>query len=210
MTTIYLIRHSEPLKDIDIYNTDEDIFAINKNNPLSINGEEMSKKFSNNKEFKNIDVIWSSNYTRAISTAKYFANNNNLKINVSKEFGERKQGIKSWHELPKDFEQHQFLDENYKIGNGESQKETRIRITKAINELLDRYKGKRIIVIGHATATTYLLKNWCNINYNGNYYFNNKIFFNGKWDYLETFKLVFDENNNLVDIENIEHKIEIH
>ena len=35
------------------------------------------------------------------------------------------------------------------------------------------------------------------------YKFNNKIFFDGKWDYLETFKLTFDENNNLINIKNI-------
>ena len=29
------------------------------------------------------------------------------------------------------------------------------------------------------------------------------IFFNGKWNYCETFKLEFDDNNNLVNIENI-------
>ena len=29
------------------------------------------------------------------------------------------------------------------------------------------------------------------------------VFFDGKWNYLETFKLEFDENNNVVEIKNI-------
>ena len=35
------------------------------------------------------------------------------------------------------------------------------------------------------------------------YKFNNQVFFDGKWDYLETFKLTFDDKNNLIDIKNI-------
>ena len=43
-------------------------------------------------------------------------------MNISDKLGERKHGISSWDELPADFEVHQFEDENYKIGTGESQK----------------------------------------------------------------------------------------
>ena len=35
------------------------------------------------------------------------------------------------------------------------------------------------------------------------YSFNGKEFFDGNWHYCETFKLTFDDNNNLIDIENI-------
>ena len=43
---------------------------------LSVHGEEQSKRLSENVELNNIDVIWSSSYTRAKATAKYIANNN--------------------------------------------------------------------------------------------------------------------------------------
>lgn len=39
---------------------------------LSVEGEEQTKKLSKNIELQNIDVIGSSNYTRAKATAKYF------------------------------------------------------------------------------------------------------------------------------------------
>lgn len=141
-----------------------------------------------------------------MSTAKYFAFKNNLKVNVSEKFGERKHGITSWSELPNDFEIHQFQDENYKIGNGESQKETSNRLYQALLEILDTYRGKRILIVGHSTAFAYLLGKWCEISYDSDYKFNNQVFFDGKWNYCQIFKLVFDDYNNLVNIENIGDK----
>ena len=80
-TVLYLIRHSEPFKvHRGICNTNESVLMENEKNPLSINGEKMAESFANNEEFKNLDVVYSSNYVRAMSTAKYFAYNNNLKV----------------------------------------------------------------------------------------------------------------------------------
>lgn len=204
MTTVYFIRHSEPFKiHRGIEETNESILLSNIKSPLSINGEKLAEKISHNKEFDNIDVVWSSEYVRTMSTAKYFAAKNNLKVNVSDQLGERKHGINSWDELPYDFETHQWEDENYKIGNGESQKETRTRIKNKLDKILDENKDKRILIVGHSTATAFLFGCWCEINYTGPYKFNNKEFFDGKWNYCETFKLVFDDDNNLISIENL-------
>lgn len=204
MTTIYLVRHSEPFKvHSGIQDLNESILFSNIKNPLSVNGEKLAEKVSLNNEFDNIDVVWSSDYVRAMSTAKYFASKNNLKVNISNKLGERKHGINSWDELPSDFESHQFEDENYKIGNGESQKETRERMISILKKLLDMYKDKRILVVGHSTATAFLLGEWCEIKYMGPYKFCDKEFFDGKWNYCETFKLEFDENQNLISIENL-------
>ena len=57
--------------------------------------------------------------------------------------------------------------------------------------------------MGHSTAFSFLLSQWCNISYDSDYKFNNKTFFDGKWEYCQTFKLTFDENNDLIKIENI-------
>ena len=206
MTTLYLIRHSEPFKTHrGIEDTNENLLLRNMKSPLSINGEHLADDISNNDEFKNIDVVWSSNYVRTMSTAKYFAFKNNLKVNISDKLNERIHGINSFDELPKDFEEHQFLDENYKINNGESRKEVKERISNFLNKLLDEYKDKRILIVGHSTATAFLLSNWCEINYSGEYKFNGKTFFDGKWNYCETFKLEFDDDKNLINIENIKY-----
>ena len=204
MTTVYLVRHSEPFKvHRGIEETKEDILSSNIKTPLSVDGELLAQTKSKEKEFDKIDVVWSSNYVRAMSTAKYFAHKNNVKVNISDKLGERVHGIESWEELPLDFEVHQFEDENYKIGFGESQKVVRERMYDKLITIINENKGKRILIVGHSTATAYLLSNWCEISYDSDYKFNNKIFFDGKWDYLETFKLTFDENNNLINIKNI-------
>lgn len=204
MTTVYLMRHSETFKEHrGIEDTRENILFSNIKTPLSVNGEHLAEKISTNSEFNNLDVVWSSNYVRTMSTAKYFAYRNNLKVNVSDKLGERIHGIKKWDELPSNFEIHQFEDENYKIDNGESQKEVRERLTSFIMSTLKMYKDKRILIVGHSTATAYLLKNWCDISYLDNYKFKENIFFNGKWNYCETFKLEFDENNDLISINNL-------
>lgn len=204
MTTVYLMRHSEPFKvhrGLEIVN--EDMLFSNIKTPLSINGEKLAEEKSNNIEFDNIDVVWSSDYVRAMSTAKYFASKNNIKVNISHKFGERKYGVKNWNELPDNFERHQFEDDNYKIGDGESKQEVQERIYNELMRIINENKDKRILIVGHATATAFLLGKWCQISYDGNYKYKSESFFDGKWDYLETFKLEFDDNYNLVDIKNL-------
>ena len=111
MTTVYLVRHSEPFKiHRGIEEIDDNLLFNNIKSPLSVNGEKLAEEKSMNDEFSNIDVIWSSDYVRCMSTAKWFAYRNNLKVNVSDKLGERKHGINSWDELPLDFEIHQFED----------------------------------------------------------------------------------------------------
>ncbi len=132
MTTIYFIRHSKSLKTNNLLNRDN-LQLQNEKQILSIEGEELACNSLNIEELKNIDVLLSSNYIRAISTAKYIANNNNIDINIMETFGERKFGINSWDEKPNDFYEKQFLEPNYKIGNGESQIEVRKRMLDAIN-----------------------------------------------------------------------------
>lgn len=205
MTTIYLIRHSKPLKVNNEY-TKDDLQTQNEKKILSFEGEKIALARFESCIFDDVDCVYSSNYIRAISTAKYVAEKNNLEINIVDELGERKFGISSWSELPENFERKQFLDENYKIGNGENQKQVRERMYSAITKILDANKNKKVVIISHATAISYLLKKWCNIEIVDNklrYLFNGKILLDGYFNYCETFKLVFDDNNNLINIDNI-------
>ena len=204
MTTLYLIRHSKPLKVNNDLNNDE-LQIQNEKNCLSIEGEDLAKETFNKQEFTNIDILYSSNYVRAIQTAKYISSNNNIEINVDSNLGERKFGITSWEELPDKLERKQFLDENYKIGNGESQKEVRERMHNAIMRIIANNKDKTIAVVSHATAISYLLKNWCDITIIDDklrYSYKDKVLLDGYFNYCETFKVVFD-NNEIINIENI-------
>ena len=205
MTTIYLIRHSKPLKVNNAFNSDN-LQIQNEKSSLSIEGEQIAQEKLNNDEFDKIDILFSSSYVRAIQTAKYLSARNNLEINIISDLGERKFGIDSWGQLPENFERKQFLDENYKIGNGESQKEVSNRMYSIIMKILEENQNKRIAIVSHATAISYLLKKWCDIQVIDNklrYSFNNNMILDGYFNYCETFKLVFDDNNEIINIENI-------
>ena len=68
LTTVYLIRHSEKIdnKLLDNSNNNEYYQTRREKIILSIEGEKKAEKLSKLKEFEDIDVIFSSNYARAI------------------------------------------------------------------------------------------------------------------------------------------------
>ena len=118
-TIIYLIRHAETVEENGIRNTNEDSQMINEKEILSVEGEEQARRLSENIELNNIDVIWSSSYTRAKATAKYIAYRNNLEINIDSNFNERKLGnLETLKELGKNkkysYTEEQLLDEKLK------------------------------------------------------------------------------------------------
>ena len=180
-TIIYLIRHAETVEENGIRNTDEDSQIINEKEILSVYGEEQSKRLSENKELKNIDVIWTSSYTRAKATAKYIANNNNLCINIDSSLNERKLGnLKELAEFMKnkktrDPSQEQLLDRKFKTSDGESAEETNQRMTRFLDRILKEYGGKKIVVVSHGGSIKFFLLNWCGVNEDVNLVYKNKV-----------------------------------
>ena len=202
-TVVYISRHAEGLmKTIEQYNSKDSFQVKNEKNPLSVNGEEKARKLSECDELKDIDVIYSSHYVRTMATAKYIANKNNLKLNVDSRFGERVFGINDFSELPSDFFYRQLSDWNYKICNGESLLEVCKRMNEALEELLNLYKGKRVVIVSHGTSLSAMLAKWCDIKWNEanklvEIYFKDKLVFDGNWNAPELFKLIFDNEFNL-------------
>ena len=194
MTTIYLIRHSEPLKSVDI---------INEEIPLSSNGEIKAKELADLEELRDIDLIYSSEYKRAISTARYIALKNHLSLNISSKLNERRLG--DVNSVPKSFWLTQLYEENSKAVGGESRKEVCERMLLFINYILDNYKDKRIVLVSHGAAITFLLMNWCELvsadlgTTSRHLTFNNKDVINGVINCPQVFKLEFD-GNDLVNI----------
>ena len=154
-TIIYLIRHAETVQENGIRNTNEESQIINEKEILSVHGEEQSKRLSENVELNNIDVIWSSSYTRAKATAKYIANNNNLPINLDSNLNERRLGnLKELGKFMKDKKtrdpsQEQLLDRKFKTTDGESAEDTRERMNRFFDKILKEYEGKKIAIVSH-------------------------------------------------------------
>lgn len=204
MTTIYLMRHSKAKFDKEYINTNESLQLENEKFVLSVEGEELAKKYSKIKELKKLNMIYSSNYVRAISTAKYVCDVNNKPLYIDEDFGERKFGVNSWEELPKDFFDNQWLDENYKMNNGESKKEVKTRMKRALIRVIKQNKNKKALIVSHGSAITFLLEDWCDVTFDKDcvIYYGNKLILDG-WDSPELLELKFDDNNKLIDINRI-------
>lgn len=168
-TIVYLIRHSEQLKINGIKNIEEDDQINNEKIILSVEGENKARELSQREELNNIDVIWSSNYVRAMPTAKYIAYRNNLEINIDSNFNERKLGnLETLKELGKDkkysYAEEQLLDEELRNFEGENRIEVNNRMNNSLNKILKENKGKNIVIVSHGAAIKFLLMNWCKLN----------------------------------------------
>lgn len=206
---VYLIRHSGPFVKINGY--DKLPFEIQSNNMiLSADAERKAKKLSKLPELNNIDAVYCSNSVRAIATAKYIAyQNNDISLNVQDELNERKFGIKYINELPNGFIQKQFEDESYKLENGESLKEVNLRIKKYIeNEILNSNNYSKVAIVMHGIAIMTYLKNFCNVTFDKDVFkvmYSNKVIYNSVLKAPEVFKLEFNEEKNIVNIENVKY-----
>lgn len=209
-TVVYLIRHSEktnPKEFIQTYNTTDDKQLKTEKNMLTIRGEEKARNLSEQEEFNNIDVVYSSNYVRAMQTAKYFVERNNLKLNIDERFNERKQGNPDLEKYPNQWVI-QYWDKDFRNPEGESQTEVKQRMTEAFWDVVNENKNKRIVIVSHGTSISFLLMNWCELldvelNHRRYLKFNGKEVINRPYYSPEVFKLVLDEENNIIDISNL-------
>ncbi len=209
-TTIYLIRHSIRFNTdyIERCNTSQNKTILNEKISLSPEGEKRAEILSNEEEFQNLDAVYASNCVRTLQTAKYTLEKQNLKVSIDERFDERRSG-KPNDNVVKDWWLRQYLDENYKTEGGESQKDVRERFTEAFNEVLNENKGKRVAIFSHGYAITFFIMTWCKFEYQGErdfmrFTFNDREIFCKKINSPEVFKLTFDSNNILKDIQNIE------
>ena len=78
LTTVYLIRHSTKFEpsSIETYRTNDNKQTKTEKKMLSVEGEIRANILSQEKEFEDIQVVYSSNYVRAMQTAKYFLEKN--------------------------------------------------------------------------------------------------------------------------------------
>lgn len=209
MTTIYLIRHSAPFVEIDNYMNYESVLwsEYNKNMILSPQGEENAKKLWNVEELKGISEIYASNSSRAIETAKYIAESNNLKIKLDERINEREFGVDYIKDLPDDFTKISFDDKAFKVNNGESLNEVDNRFKSFISELLDKDNNKIAIVMHGIILLSYLKTICSHFEFDGknfNIKYNDNIVLDGKPKNPSIYKVVFDNNKKIINVEYVE------
>jgi len=151
MTTIYFIRHAQ--SDLSVH--DERV------RPLTEKGLKDCTLVTEFLRGKNIDIILSSPYKRAVDTISGFAKSANLPIQTVNDFRER--GVDNvWIEDFKTFSKKQWVDFSYKLSDGECLAEVQERNISELNEVLTRYKNKNIVIGTHGTALSTIINYYDN------------------------------------------------
>lgn len=102
-----------------------------------------------------------------------------------------------------DYTTEQLLDENLKNIDGESNLEVRKRMLDFFENVLLKYKGKRIIVVSHGAAIKFFLQHFCKYDYEGDMFiFKEQIVCEANLKSPSILKFVFD-NKELISINKI-------
>ena len=146
MTTVYFVRHAEPN-----YNNHDDLTR-----ELSPKGREDRKLVTQFLSDKNIDLMFSSPYKRAVDTIGDFAEKNGLDIQLIDNFRERRVDS-CWIEDFASFCKAQWENFDYKLSDGEALREVQTRNIVALNKLLKENPDKNIVVGSHGTALSTII-----------------------------------------------------
>ncbi|WP_027218932.1 MULTISPECIES: histidine phosphatase family protein [Butyrivibrio] len=146
MTKVFFVRHAEPNYD----NHDD------RSRELSPRGMEDRKKVTSFLADKNIDIVISSPFKRAVDTVQDFADKNGLPVEIVEDFRERKVDS-CWIEDFASFSKKQWSDFSFKLSDGECLKEVQDRNISALNNVLKQYSGKNIVVGSHGTSLSTII-----------------------------------------------------
>lgn len=149
MTRVYYVRHAQPN-----YANHND--ALRELTPAGLSDRKLVTGFLLDKQ---IDAIVSSPYRRAVDTVKHFSDASGLGIEIIEDFRERKVDSE-WIADFTAFSKKQWSDFDYKLTDGECLAEVQARNVNALNGLLNRYRGKNIVIGGHGTALCTIINHY--------------------------------------------------
>lgn len=210
LKTIYLVKHSGPFVDIKNYEDYENVLweDYNKNMILSVDGEKRAEKLCEIEELNNVERIFASDSVRAIASAKYLAEKNNIKIELDERINERIFGIDRLCELPKNFNKLSFDDKNYKMENGESFNDVDKRFINFINDLLNQ-NNKYYILFIHGLILLSYLETICDFKFDGINFdikYNGKVILDGNPKSPSIYKITYNDNNFVIDVDIVEQR----
>lgn len=145
-TVFYFVRHAQP----NYENHNDEL------RELSPKGLEDRKLVTDFLEDKQIDVVLSSPFLRAVETVRDFAEKYHLEIQTVDDFRERKVGDE-WIDNFTSFCRCQWEDFSYKLPSGESLREVQNRNIAALKWAMELYENKNIVVGSHGTALSTII-----------------------------------------------------
>ncbi|WP_062107473.1 histidine phosphatase family protein [Bacillus niameyensis] len=169
----YFVRHAH-----SAYTPDE------LGRPLSEKGFKDAEKITEILRKENIDVVLSSPYKRAIQTVEGVANLMGEKVLIEEGFRERRLSEKSVEDFNYAISK-VWEDVHFSWAGGESNIVAQQRGVKVTLQVIERYKGKNIVIGTHGNIMV-LIMNYFNERYDFDF-----------WKTLEMpdiYKLTFDHN----------------
>lgn len=158
MTRLIFVRHGEALGNI------ERVFHGFTNSALTENGRRQAERLAQRLADEPIDVIYSSDLTRAFETAQAVAERKGMEVIIDERFREINGGKWEdvpWDDLPVLFPEAfgHWLDEPHRlqIPEGESMAAFQERLIAAVDSVVKQHSGKNICIATHGTAIRVLL-----------------------------------------------------
>jgi broad specificity phosphatase PhoE len=156
-TRLYLIRHGQSAGNA------EGRFGGHGPTPLSELGVQQAEKTAKVLAKEGINVIYSSDLTRAIQTAEPLGKLLDLPIHKSEAFRERHVGVlegltfdESKQAFPKDYYALVNRTVHHVITEGESYRQLLRRITAKLNDIVRTHAGEKIAIYSHTGAICFL------------------------------------------------------
>ena len=149
MTNIYFVRHAEPN-----YNNHDDM--TRELSPKGMKDRELVTEFLADKQ---VDIVISSPYKRAVDTVAHFTSLRDLPITTIADFRERKVDS-GWIDDFEAFTRNQWADFNYKLTDGETLAEVQKRNIAALQEAIENHKGKTVVIGSHGTALSTIINHF--------------------------------------------------
>ncbi|MBS4538913.1 histidine phosphatase family protein [Clostridium sp. D2Q-11] len=148
ITELIMVRHAK------VNYTPDD-----RKRALSKEGENQRQDVLNILKKKEIDLIYSSPFKRAIDTIKPYADFKGMEINIIENLRERKISDVFIDDFDS-FANNQWKDFDYKLNKGESLREVRERGLKSIESIIRDNRGKRIVIGTHGTFLGVMLNHY--------------------------------------------------
>ncbi len=187
---LYLISNNALFNNLN-YNYDTPLDPIRALRPLSIEGERVAQKIAEEKYFNNIESIYSSTFSSAISTSKYLSQKLDLEVYLDSKLNDVKVGTLGTKSMPmlKGIQEREFT---YKLEGGESLIEVSNRMDFIIKELAN--KGKETAIFTHKRAILAFLLKYTKIDYN----------LDDNLVLIYNDNIIYDDNDDLYNIYEIE------
>ena len=146
---IYIIIHGQ--KDYNV----KRLFQLQTDIPLNETGKQQAKEMA--EKFRNIkiDIILASPLSRAYQTANYISKVSGVNVEIEEGLKERSFGQMEGQTNKDDCNIEILLDyeRNYDLYDVEPVQSFFERVGDSLNKIIEKYKGKNIVLVTHAGVT---------------------------------------------------------